>query len=90
MNNVETIKATEWDESLTAIQIAVISGSWDHPKIKPYLMIKNEITAGYDNKVLLRGTRLILPTSLQKHGIQIAYEGHHRETVWFPDTDKQS
>ena len=91
-------KATATDESLIALQHALKSGSWNNSKVKPFKMVKDEITIDHNNKVLLRGTRLIIPTSLQKRIIQIAHEGHQgqaktksllRETVWFPNMDKQ-
>ena len=81
MNIVEISKATESDESPIALQNAVISGSCNQPKVKPYRMIKNEITMDYDNKVLLRGTRSILPASRQKRAIQTVHEGHQSQVV---------
>ena len=98
MNVEEIIQATENDEALIALKNAVMSGSWDNPKVKPYRMLKDEITIDHNNKILLRGTRIIIPASLQKRTIQIAHEGHQgqartkallRETVWFPGMDKQ-
>ena len=98
MNVEEIIQATEKDEALIALKNAVMSGSWDNPKVKPYRMLKDEITIDHNNKILLRGTRIIIPASLQKRTIQIAHEGHQdqartkallREMVWFPGMDKQ-
>ena len=98
MNVEEIIQATDKDEALIALKNAVTSGSWDDPKVKPYRMLKDEITIDHNNKILLRGTRIIIPASLQKRTIQIAHEGHQgqartkallRETVWFPGMDEQ-
>ena len=98
MNVEEIIQATDKDEALIALKKAVTSGSWDDPKVKPYRMLKDEITIDHNNKILLRGTRIIIPASLQKRTIQIAHEGHQgqartkallRETVWFPGMDEQ-
>ena len=75
-----------------------MSGLWDNPKVKPYRMLQDEITIGHNNKILLRGSRIIISASLQKRTIQIAHEGHQgqartkallREMVWFPGMDKQ-
>ena len=61
-------------------------------------MLKDEITIDHNNKILLRGTRIVIPASLQKRTIQIAHEGHQgqartkallREMVWFPGMDEQ-
>ena len=47
--------------------------------------------------MLLRGTKLCIPETLQKHVFQLAHEGHQgqvkckallRETLWFPFMDK--
>ena len=92
-------KATATDESLIALQHAIKSGSWNNAKVKPFKMLKDEITVNHNNKVLLCGTRLwYVATSLQKRIVQIAYEGHQdqaktesvlQETVRFPNMDKQ-
>ena len=98
MNVEEIIQATEKDEAVIALKNAVTSGSWDDPKVKPYSMLKDKITVDHNNKILLRGTRIIIPASLQKCTIQIAHEGHQgqartkallRETVWLPGIDEQ-
>ena len=98
MNVDEIIQATDKDEALIALKNAVTSGSWDDPKVKPYRMLKDEITIDHNKKILLRGTRIIIPASLQKRTIQIAHEGHQgqartkallREAVRFPGMDEQ-
>ena len=47
--------------------------------------------------LILRGTRIVIPQSLQEHVINLAHEGHQglvetksllREKVWFPNIDK--
>ena len=70
--------------------------NWNDPKLKPFKQIKNEIAIDHDHQVLLRGSRIIIPMSLQKQVIKIAHEGHQgiatkarlREAVWFPNLDK--
>ena len=76
MNVEEIIQATENNEALVALKNTVMSGSWDNPKVKPSRMLKDDITLDHNNKILLRGTRIIIPVSLQKRTIQIAHEGH--------------
>lgn len=57
--------------------------------------MKTEITATSEG-LLLRGTRLVLPVSLQERAVQLAHRGHQgivktkqllREKVWFPGMD---
>ena len=47
--------------------------------------------------LILRGTRIAIPKSLQEHVVNLAHEGHQglvktksllREKVWFPNIDK--
>ena len=44
------------------------------PKLKPFKQIKKEITIDHDHRVSLRGSKIIIPTSLQKQVIKIAHE----------------
>ena len=91
-------KATAQDESLCALKNALSNrANWNDPKLKPFKQIKNEIAINHDHQVFLRGSRIIIPMSLQKQVIKIAHEGHQgiaktkarlRETVWFPNLDK--
>ena len=60
----EVSKATEEDESLHALRAAIQSGRWSNDLLRPYKQIKEEITVDHHNNVLLRGTRIIIPTSL--------------------------
>ena len=90
--------ATAQDESLCALKNALRNGAnWNDPKLKLFKQIKHEIAIDYDHHVLLRGSRIIIPLSLQKQVIKIAHEGHQgiaktkarlREAVWFPNVDK--
>jgi hypothetical protein len=58
-----------------------------------YFKLRNEITVFKENDLLVKGTRIILPTSLRSHALSLAHEGHQglvktkrllREKVWFP------
>ncbi|CAB4037087.1 Transposon Tf2-6 poly, partial [Paramuricea clavata] len=78
------------------IHQSVVSGNW--PKTKetdPYFCVKNELTA--TESLLLRGSRIVVPASLQPTTLQLAHEGHQeivrtkqllREKVWWPGIDK--
>ena len=75
-----------------------MSGWWDSPEVKSYRMLKDEITIDHNNRILRRGTRIIILACLPKRTIQITHEGHQgqartkallRETAWFPAMDKQ-
>ena len=97
MTLAEIQEATQQDDTLLLLQAAIKTGIWTSDRLKPYKQIKNEITVDYTNKILLRGTRIILPDALREHAIKIAHEGHQgqsktiallREYVWFPNMGK--
>ena len=66
---------TARDISLVAVKNALVSGKWhDNPILEPYRRFQNELT---DHEgIILRETRIVLPKSLQRRALQIAYEGH--------------
>ena len=96
---IDEIKnATKEDRTLRALNAALKTGFWNVDRLKPYKQIKDEITFDHVNHVFLRGTRLILPDSLQDQVIKLAHQGHQglskttaliREHVWFPHLDKK-
>jgi RNase H-like domain found in reverse transcriptase len=64
--------------------------------LKPYYRIRNELSVTNDG-IILRGTRIVMPLSLQLRTLQIAHEAHFglvktkmalREKVWFVGMDK--
>ena len=65
--------------------------------VKPFKAVKNELTSTTDG-VVLRGTRIVIPASLQQRAINIAHETHLeiektksliREKIWFPPVDNR-
>ena len=59
-------------------------------------MIKEELTIGAQN-IILRGSRIVIPESLQQRPIDIAHESHQGpsktkamipEKVWLPKLDE--
>ena len=63
-----------------------------------FFHIQKELSVNSDQSLLLRGTRIVIPSKLQNHVIDLAHEGHQgisrtkqllREKVWFPTIDKQ-
>lgn len=93
----EIKEATQQDGTLRALRAAFKTGHWNVDSLKPYQQIKDEITLDHANNILLRGTRIILPASLQDRVIKLAHQGHQghskttaflREYVWFPNLGK--
>ena len=89
-------QATARDPILQRVHQSVVSGNWQKTKeTDPYFCIKDELTA--TESLLLRGSRIVVPASLQSTTLQLAHEGHQgivrtkqllREKVWWPGIDK--
>ena len=88
---------TSKDSNLIAVQRAVESGDCTDKLVKPFFNIKDEITVDNKNGVVLRGTRIIIPTTLQTRIVQLAHAGNQglaktknllRQYDWFPNMDK--
>jgi len=59
--------------------------------------VKDELAVSATGNLILRGTCIVIPKSLQEHVVNLAQEGHQglmktksllREKVWFPNIDK--
>ena len=68
-------QATARDPILQPLHQSVVSGNWQKTKeTDPYFCIKHELTA--TESLLLRGSRIVVPASLQSTTLQLAHEGH--------------
>ena len=103
----EISAATLTDTALQLAISAVQTGRWHEAKLKAHTQqvrndiasfnrVQDELSVTSDGSLLLRGTRLVIPTSLQLRIVQVAHEGHLglvktkqliREKVWFPGMD---
>ena len=93
----EIITATNSDRSLQGLRAAIKINKWDYDIVKPYKKIKDELTVTSQG-VVLCGTRIVIPQSLQQRAIDIAHDTHLglsktkallREKIWFPNIDQQ-
>ena len=98
--------ATQSDATLQAVAEAVTKGNWHDAVKRPHVdasdfrlleRVKDELTVSASGNLILRGTRIVIPKSLQEHVVNLAHEGHQgqvktksllREKVWFPNIDK--
>ena len=89
----EVANETQKDHTLRAVRAALRTGYWNSDSVQGYKQIRHEITIDDNNHILLRGSRIILPSSLQARAVTLAHEGHQgqakttallRECVWFP------
>ena len=67
------------------------------PELKAYRKIKSELALNEHDRIILRGSRIILPERLRLKAIHIDHEGHQGlvktkqllpEKVWYPGVDK--
>ena len=98
--------ATQADATLQGIAEAIVKGNWHlvvkRPSVDPTEFrllerVKDELAVSASGNLILRGTRIVIPKSLQEHVVNLAHEGHQglvktksllREKVWFPNIDK--
>ena len=99
-------EATKRDPTLQAVSEAIYIGNWFEPAkrldintdtYKAMERAKDELTVCSTHSVILRGTRIVIPSSLQHRIIDLAHEGHQgiaktksmlREKVWFHGINK--
>ena len=93
LEEVET--ATNADKTLRGLRAAIKLNKWHYDTVKPFKTVKDELTVTRRG-VVLRGSRIVLPQSLQQRAINIAHAVHLgvsktkaliREKVWFPKMD---
>ena len=82
------------DEVLHKVRQVIRTGIWD--ELPEYKFVKHELSN--IGKLVLRGTRIVIPEVLRKQVISLAHEGHQgivkckqrlREKVWWPGIDRQ-
>ena len=101
-------EATTSDSTLQYLIMLMRSNKWDSisnitgvnvnvEELKLFSKLRNELTVNDASNLLLRDTRIVLPSSLRNTAIQIAHEGHQglvktkrllRTKVWFPHIDR--
>ena len=101
INIYEIIAATRQDPTLQAVTKAMDKGDWfifskepciDTDIYKAMKKVKHELTQSTTHGIISKGTRIVIPTTLQQRVIDLAHEGHQgivktkkllREKVWF-------
>lgn len=93
----EVEQASAVDQELNHVKECVRTGNWNECSIPAYLHVKEELSTY--GELLLRGTRLVIPKSLQDCVLKLAHEGHQgigktknrlRSKVWWPKIDSQA
>jgi hypothetical protein len=74
MNINEIEQSSENDEEFDEIRKCLRTGRWFEMKYKQYLTVKSELCAL--GNLILRGTRMVVPSVLRDRILQLAHEGH--------------
>ena len=97
MTTREIEEASAQDEEFIELRACIDKGSWKEDKLKQYLPIRGELCA--IGKLVLRGTRIVIPSKLRTRVMVLAHEGHPRivsmkqrlrSKVWWPGIDRQA
>ena len=97
MSLAEIIEATDSDAVLTQVRDAIRTNKWDSPAVKPFKPVKDELTTTSQG-IVLRGTRIVIPSVLQQRTIDLAHQTHLgiektksliREKIWFSQIDNR-
>ncbi len=96
LNIQEIEQASADDKELQIVRECLVSGKWEKAS-KEYVLVRNELT--YISRVILRGTRTVIPKALRERVTDLAHEGHQgivkmkgrlRSKVWWPGIDKDA
>ncbi|MCG8032063.1 MAG: DDE-type integrase/transposase/recombinase [Candidatus Thiodiazotropha taylori] len=92
----EIERASDDDSELSSIRECLLTNRWYSIENKQYLPVRFELSA--IGKLVLRGTRIVIPESLRDRILTLAHEGHPgivnmkkilRSKIWWPGNDKQ-
>lgn len=81
------------DDELRSVRESLITGKWD--KSSEYFLIRHELCA--IGKLVLRGTKIVIPVRMRNRVLSLAHEGHPgmvvmkqrlRSKVWWPGIAK--
>jgi len=99
--SLETILAeTRRDTTLQNVLAALQTGDWrsanNDKQLWSYYNVRAELTTNAEHDIVLRGTRLCIPTALQATCVEIAHTSHQgvvktksllKQKVWFSGID---
>ena len=86
---------TSADDTMQMVIQAIETNNWLYPSKTEYKKVSDGLSL--HNGIILRGHRIVMPTSLRRRTIHLAHIGHQgiiktkrllRSKVWFPNIDK--
>ena len=69
----EIERASEHDPELKSVRESLLKGKWHALEFQEFLPVRGELSA--IGKLVLRGTRIVIPKQLRCQVLQLAYEG---------------
>lgn len=91
------------DATLQKVSVLICNNAWHTVTkvavLRQYEHVKSELTVSHKNDIILKGSRIVIPSSLEYRVLQLAHEAHQgitktkallREKVWFPGIDRQA
>ena len=96
---VQEIKdATKGDVTLMKVQECLKTGKWEEKdtELKPYRLCAEELSVNQTGDLVLKGSRIVIPKSLQDQATKLGHGGHQgtekaksllREKIWYPGMD---
>lgn len=97
MDIAEVVEASAKDEELQAVKRAVMDDNWASELVKPYAAFRHELS--FVNGLIMRGSKLVIPSSLRNRMLVLAHEGHPGQTImkrrlrdrcWWPKMDQEA
>jgi len=95
LSTSEIERASATDQVLCAVSESLKNNVWPKGEMVEYRVISEELC--FIGKILLRGTRIVMPEILRSRTLELAHEGHPgivqmkkrlRSKVWWPGIDK--
>ena len=93
----EIERASNTDSELINLRQCISTANWSKLSCRQYLPIRNELTS--IGCIILRDTRIVIPTTLRERVLALAHEGHTgivvmkrrlRSKVWWPNLDRDA
>lgn len=75
MTIAEIKNATDSDKTLQGLRAAIRLNRWDCVAVKSFKSVRDELKIGAHN-LILRGSRIVIPKSLQKKAVDLAHATH--------------
>lgn len=89
-------RCSEDDDEISKVKQALYQHTWD-PSVSSFKIFETELC--FQDSILLRGNKIVIPNKLRQRVLEAAHEGHPgivamknrlRSKVWWPKIDKEA